>query len=110
MSSEQKIAASRANGRMSRGPRTAAGKSVASRNALRHGLAAVDYRQTAPSQDVERLAKSLCGNDHDPALFAQALVVANNELLLRAISAQQLAVVERLRVPSARALAQGTTV
>jgi hypothetical protein len=109
MSSERQIAASRANGRKSRGPRTAAGKFVASRNAHRHGLAAATHHQGAPSQDIERLAKSLCHRDDNPALFEQALVIANNELVLRAISPQQLAVVERLQEPSAKALAKGTT-
>jgi hypothetical protein len=39
MTSERQIAANRRNSRKSRGPRTAAGKSIASRNALRHGVA-----------------------------------------------------------------------
>lgn len=70
-------------------------------------MAAATHHQRAPSQDVEGLAKSLCHRDDNPALFEQALVIANNELVLRAISAQQLAFVERLREPSARALAKG---
>lgn len=107
MSTERKIAASRLNGRKSRGPRTAAGKSIASRNALRHGLAAITHRLHAPSNDIERVANALCGNDKDPSLFARALIIANNELVLRAITAQQLAVVERVRQPSAIALAKG---
>src|SRR6476646_8302550 len=37
----------------------------------------------------------------------QAVVIASHELVLRAISAQQIAVVERLRDPSAIALAKG---
>ena len=38
MSSDKRIRASRANGALSRGPKTARGKSFSSRNALRHGL------------------------------------------------------------------------
>jgi len=45
MTSERQIAANRLNGRKSRGPRTTAGKSTASRNAVRHGLAAIGRRQ-----------------------------------------------------------------
>jgi len=107
MTSERQIAANRRNSRKSRGPRTAAGKSIASRNALRHGLAAVTYSQAASAKDIERFAKALCGDDDSPSLFEPAKVIANNELVLRAIAEQQLAVVERVREPSAVALAKG---
>ena len=107
MTSERQIAANRLNGRKSRGPRTTAGKSTASRNAVRHGLAAIRYRQPIETADLARLAKALCGSDEDPALYKQAVVIASHELVLRAISAQQIAVVERLRNPSAVALAKG---
>lgn len=59
MTSERQIAANRLNGRKSRGPRTTAGKSTASRNALRHGLAAIGRRQPIETADLERLAKAL---------------------------------------------------
>ena len=107
MSSERQIAANRLNARKSRGPRTAAGKSIVCRNALRHGLTATVHRHPLPSADLEELAKALCGGDDDPSLLAQAGIIANNELVLRAISAQQLAVVERCREPTAVALAKG---
>jgi len=107
MTSELQIAANRLNGRKSHGPRTTAGKSTASRNAVRHGLAAIRYRQPIETADLARLAKALCGNDEDPALYKQAVVIASHELVFRAISAQQIAVVERLRDPSAIALAKG---
>src|SRR6478609_6103531 len=97
MTSERQIAANRLNGRKSRGPRTTAGKSTAGRNALRHGLAAIGRRQPIETADLERLAKALCRNDDDPTLYKQAVVIASHELVLRAISAQQIAVVERLR-------------
>jgi hypothetical protein len=41
MSSEKQVAANRRNGLKSQGPRTAAGKGISSRNALRHGLATI---------------------------------------------------------------------
>ena len=99
MTSNSKIAANRQNSRKSTGPRTAAGKSDASRSALRHGLAAITHRQPAPSIEIEEFARALCGDDTDPALFAQAVKIAESELAHRAIRAQQVAVIERLRDP-----------
>jgi hypothetical protein len=52
MTSVRKIEANRHNGRKSCGPRTAAGKATASRNALQHGLAALTHRQTVPVPEV----------------------------------------------------------
>jgi hypothetical protein len=92
MSSERRIAANRKNGRSS-GPRTKAGKIRASRNALRHGLAVISHDQSIPSGEIARLAKALCGDDSDPALLAQAQVIAQNAMVLRAIREQQTAVV-----------------
>jgi hypothetical protein len=107
MTSERKIAANRLNAKKSRGPRTAAGKSLASRNALRHGLRAITHRHPTPSSEIERFAKAICGADNDPLLFEQACVIAENDFVLRAIHAQQLAVVERVREVTASALAKG---
>ena len=33
--------------------------------------------------EIERLASAICGDDEDPALFAQAMAIAENELTLR---------------------------
>jgi hypothetical protein len=99
MTSNRKIAANRRNSRKARGPRTAAGKSDASRNALRHGLAAITHREPLPSIEIEEFARALCGDDTDPAVFAQAVRIAENEMQLRAIRTQQVAVIERLREP-----------
>jgi hypothetical protein len=104
MASNRKIAANRRNSRKSCGPRTAAGKAIASRNALRHGLAASTCRPCAPSGEIERFARAICGGDKDPAVFAQAVKIAENEMTLRAIGAQQVAAVERLREPYAAPL------
>jgi hypothetical protein len=97
MTSNRKIEANRRNSRKSCGPRTAAGKATASRNALRHGLAALTHRQPAPSAEVEEFAGALCGDDRDPVLLAQAVKVAQTKMELRAIRTQKVAVIERLR-------------
>jgi hypothetical protein len=97
MTSNRKIEANRRNSRKSCGPRTAAGKANASRNALKHGLAALTHRQAPSLPEVEEFARALCGEDRDPALFAQAVEVAETKMIRRAIRAQKVAVIERLR-------------
>ena len=86
------------------GPRTAAGRETASRKALRHGLSAVVHRQPAPSAELERLAKAICG--HKENRLCSNRLVAANELVLRAINVQKIAAVERLRDPTAITLAK----
>jgi hypothetical protein len=107
MTSERQIAANRRNSRKSSGPRTAAGKANASRNALRHGLAAIPHIRPDLSPEIERFAKALCGDDNDPLLFEQALVIAGNDLALRSIRAQRIVVIERLRDVKPIAFAKG---
>ena len=101
MTSIRKIAANQRNSRSSSGPRTAAGRSSASRNALRHGLAAVTHRQAPPSAEVGQLAKAICGDDNDPEILALAVKIAETELVLQVIHAEQIAAIERLREPYA---------
>jgi hypothetical protein len=103
----RKSAANRRNSQKSCGPRTAAGKLIASRNALKHGLSAVVHRQPVTCGDVERLATAICGGDGNAVLLEQARVIAANELVLRAINVQKIAVVERLGEPTAIALVKG---
>jgi hypothetical protein len=107
MTSERKIAANRQNSRRSSGPRSTAGARRASRNSLRHGLAAITHRPLAPTGDIERLARAICGQDDDPLLFNAAVTVAEKHFLRHAIREQQIAVVERLRDKTAIALAKG---
>jgi hypothetical protein len=97
MTSVRKIEANRRNSRKSSGPRTAAGKAIASRNALRHGLSALTHLQPLPTPEIEQFARALSGDDNNPALFAQAVQIAQNEMALQAIRAHQVHVVERLR-------------
>jgi hypothetical protein len=89
------------------GPKTAVGKRMASRNALRHGLTAVTHRRVVHLAEIEWFAKALCGSDDDPNLFEDALDVAECEMALRAVRAQRLAVVERLREVTAIPLRKG---
>ena len=107
MTSQRKITANRHNSRNSCGPRTAAGKAKASCNAQWHGLAAITHRLPVPSGEIEQLARAICGDDEDPALFAQAISIAENELALRAVRERQVECVERLRETKAEPFAVG---
>ncbi len=105
MTSQAKIAANRRNGCKSRGPQSVAGKTCASRNALRHGLAAINRHNPALFPDIERIAKAIC--DHkDPLLFEQALIIAESEFILICVRAERVAAIERMRDPTAISLAK----
>lgn len=87
------------------GPRSAAGKAIASRNALRHGFSATLYRRPPAPERIERLAQAIAGEDRDPAVIAQAIKIAENEVLLSDIAMHKVSVVERLREPYANPFA-----
>jgi hypothetical protein len=70
-------------------------------------LAAITYRLPAPTGDIQRLARAICGPDDDPRVFGAAVAIAENHYVRRAIQEQQIAVVERLRDATAIALAKG---
>lgn len=107
MSSQAKITANRANGRKSRGPRSAAGKSKASRNALRHGLAAISRNNPEICAEIEPTARAICSDATDPLLFEQALIIAENDFVLRCVQIECLAAIERCRDATVTALATG---
>jgi hypothetical protein len=107
MTSERKTAVNRSNSRTSCGPRTAAGKNKVSRNAVRHGLAALVHCQPLPSAEMDQLTNAICGGEQDPCLRKQAATIAETALVLRAVQAQKSALIERLRDRQAVALASG---
>lgn len=83
------------------GPWSAAGKAIASRNALRHGFSANLHRRSPAPERIERLARVISGDDSDPAVVAVAYKIAENQLILSEIAAHKVWVVERLREPYA---------
>ena len=99
-----KLIANRSNARKSRGPRTAGGKARASRNALRHGLAATIHRNPHFFPQVESMARAMSGDDKDALLMEQALVIAENHLILESVRTESIAAIERLRDKSASPL------
>jgi hypothetical protein len=107
VSSQAKIAASRANGRKSRGPRTPAGKSNASRNALRHGLAAKTRQHPKSFAQIEAIAEAICNGAANPLLLEQALIIAENSFVLHCVQTEWIAAIERHRERTATPLATG---
>ena len=98
MRSERKLAANRLNAEKSTGPKTARGRSCASRNAVRHGLTSLTLRKRAPaSAAIERLAKALYGKAVNPLLYEQALIIAECEIILRDVHAARIEAVEDMR-------------
>src|SRR5947207_703029 len=63
MATARQIAANRRNAQRSTGPRSAAGKSISSRNALRHGLSLPQEKDAATNAAIEALAQ-LIAVDH----------------------------------------------
>jgi len=110
MTSAKKVAANRLNGHKSRGPRTGAGKARASRNARRHGLAAFSSgKDPVMAEEIRSMVDAICAGDNDPLLRQHAVMIAENQLWLSRVRAEKVAVVERLRDPTAYSLANDTS-
>ena len=100
MTSQRKITTNRSNALRSRGPRTTDGKRRASRNSRKHGwAAALSGRLPAGGAEVEQLARAICGEQQDAAALAQARIIAENELIYRAIARHKHGLVERRLKP-----------
>ena len=92
--SQRKVAANRANARRSTGPRTGRGKARASRNALRHGLAAISLANSPALPQIERMAKAICGAGATPWQYELALGIAEAEYIVLVVRAARAAVVQ----------------
>jgi hypothetical protein len=101
MTSEKKRAANRRNAARSTGPRTAGGRKRASRNALRHGLAAA-LHNPAPIAGAEAMAEAICGMAASPLERDWACKIAESQLRLRRVRAARIALIERRRAPAPR--------
>src|SRR5262249_28078111 len=98
MTSEKKIAANRLNAKRSTGPRTSRGKSPASGNPWRHGCAAAKSVPSTAQADVEQMAQAICGDHGSPALYEQAVIIAECEIALLKLRAARIAIIERHRI------------
>jgi hypothetical protein len=87
MATERQIAANRANAKKSTGPRTAAGRSKSSRNALRHGLSAPLRLDPATSVKAAAIARALVDDGASEEQLASAAEFAEAHLELLRIRA-----------------------
>ena len=85
MTSERQISANRANARASTGPKTARGRAVSARNALRHGLNVPIHSDPALSEQVEALACELAGPGPNAEVQELARRVAEAQIDLRRV-------------------------
>jgi hypothetical protein len=97
MTLERKVAANRTNGREGGGPRTAAGKAKASRNARRHGLSAKCHLNSDVSGQIELIMNAICGDDPNPSVREEARTIAHSAVMLHRTQIQNLATLERIR-------------
>lgn len=98
MSSDRKIESNRNNAKKSTGPKTTRGKSRASRNAWQHGWAVIKRSDPSLSADVERMATAICHQDASPALYEQAIIIAECQILLIKLRAACAALIEKTRI------------
>ena len=87
MASERQRAANRRNAQRSTGPRTASGKAVSRRNALRHGLSARLGTDSGKEDQIEALARILAGSEANSAELHYARIAAAASLQIARIRA-----------------------
>jgi hypothetical protein len=98
MSSERKIESNRINAKKSTGPKTTRGKSRASGNAWQHGWAVIKRSDPSLLADVERMATGICPQDASPALYEQAIIIAECQIFLIKLRAACAALGEEKRI------------
>jgi hypothetical protein len=78
--SARKLHANRANAQRSTGPKTAAGRASAARNARRHGLSVPVSSDPAFASEIEALARQIAGEGAPPILLDLARRIAEAQL------------------------------
>jgi hypothetical protein len=77
VATEKQIAANRANAKRSTGPKTAAGRSRSSRNAVRHGLSGPLHLDFAMSEKADAIARLLAGVGANDEQLTSTMEVAH---------------------------------
>jgi len=85
VATERQRSANRANAGRSAGPRTRAGKAVASGNARKHGLAAAVRGEPGVEAEIEQLARAIADEAGRPDLVGLARRIAEAEMDMRRI-------------------------
>ena len=98
MASERQVAANRRNARKSTGPRSAAGKKRASRNAFRHGLTSTLISIPERVKRIEKLARKIAGTAEDMITLQCARTAAEAEFQLAHIRQARRGLIDRILV------------
>jgi len=96
MTSRAQRRANRVNAACSTGPRTAAGKTNAARNAWRHGLSLPVLADPALAPEVAALARAIAGEDASAASRTAAARIAEAQIDLVRVRGVRLTLTERL--------------
>ena len=93
MATAKQVAANRRNAQRSTGPRTAAGKSASSRNALRHGLSLPQEMNAATEADIHQLTNEIachCENNHQLRYATEAATALPDLIRIRKVRTEML--------------------
>jgi len=85
MASEKQISANRANALKGRGPRSVGGKARASKNATRHGLAAIIWKQASAVSSIEQLTQLFRADGYSEQNARLAAVVEYQTKSIRSV-------------------------
>ena len=94
MTTARQIAANLRNAQRSTGPRTAAGKSTSSRNALRHGLSRPQEMNAATEADIHQLTNEIvghCDNNYQLRYANEAATALLDLIRIRKVRTEMLA-------------------
>jgi hypothetical protein len=95
MSSAKQIEANRRNAQKSKGPRTAAGKARASCNSRKHALSTISHNNPLFAQRIEAIARELCPETTNSALWEQALIIGECTTVLICVRDTRIALIEQ---------------